>query len=238
MSVLQEQAAIRNRVFIGGKIFLRDPNRVEISTTRFESGKRLSNGSMRRDRMYTGPGMPNVRNRCEFNLPWSDLREPDLLEHLGLLQAIGQPFGLGLWKQTYDVFDGDGERTTFYLQRRQLLPAVSPSTAFPDYPTRVLRLDASYPDGASTDLAVVQKSSATINTGTPAAGEAWVENEGHMNGFLWVTTMRLGTPPIASADSLIAIYIPMYEVMIDSEPPRAHTERLREQRALKLVEFG
>lgn len=238
MAENQQQPAIRTSLWIGGRLFLRDPSPVQINVKRFESTGVVSNGARRMDRLYTAPGFPNVRNRHDVTLPWPTLNEPDLLQHVDVLQAIGQPFELALWKHVTDVFDGDGETTTFFLQRRQLLPSVTPPTTFPDYPTRIIRLDASYPVGGHTDLAVIQKTTATINTGDPGPEEAWLESEGHMNGALWCSTLRVGTPPIAAPDILLAIYLPLYEVMVESEAPRSYAERLREPRSLKTVEFG
>jgi hypothetical protein len=234
----QEANAIRTRLYIGGDYINRDPVPVQVSITRFEKKNRMSNGSMRVDRMFTAPGFPNIRNRQEIVLPWPDLREPDLLERLGILCNMGQPFTLGLWKRFYDVFDGDGVNTTFFLQRRQLLPVVTPDPTFPDYPTRVVRYSASYPGGTPTELAVVQKDTGDINTGTPAANEAWVEEQGHMNGALWCSTVRLGTPPPAGPDVLVAMYLPLYEVVVDVEAQRNYAPKLVEPKIVKFSEFG
>lgn len=240
MSTVQQRPAIRNLIWLGGKNTARDPVPVQITPKRFETKTRTSNLAMRVDRCFTMTGMPNVRNRREFTLPWADVREPELIEHLDVLAAAGQPFGLGIWKQETDVFDGDGENTTFFLQRRQLLAVVMPSTPYPDYPTRVIRCDKSYldPTHAETELTVVDKTAATIDTGDPGAGEAWIETDGHQIGNLWVSKMRLGTAPPDAHDCLVAIYLPLYEVVIEAEQPRQYAIALVEQRSLRLVEFG
>lgn len=239
MTDLQQHRGMRQRVWLGKNFISRDPLPIQITAKRFQTLTRTANAGTRVDRLFT-PGLPNIRNRREFNLPWSTIAEPALLEHIDILTAIGQPFGLGLWKQEYDVFDGDGVSKTFYLQRRQLLPAVVPPTEFPDYPTRVVLYDLPYTDPASvaTELTVVQKLSADIDTGGPAAGEAWVESDGSQIGNLWVSKMRLGTAPPLASDCLVAIYLPFYQVVIDQDAPRSYAQALQEPRTLKLVEFG
>lgn len=235
---IKQQPAIRTRVYIGGKTFTRDPFPPQITIKRLEDKKQVANGAMRVDRMFTADGFPNVRNRHEISLPWPTMPESALLEHLDLLDAIGQPFPLGLWKHVTDVFDGDGSSKTFFLQRRQLLPSVTPDTVFDDYPTRVIRYSSSFPFGTPTELTVTPKASADIDTGDPGADEAWVENEGHMNGALWCTTVRVGTAPVAAPDVLAAIYLPLYEVIIDSQAPRTYAQALVEPRSAKFSEFG
>lgn len=236
---LQQHNGIRTRVYIGGKYTTRDPL-VQIGSKRFEAKQRTSNLAMRVDRAFTLAGMPNVRMRREFVLPWSDLREPGMLEHIDILTAVGQPFALGLWKHEYDVFDGDAENKTFYLQRRQLLEVTTPVILPGDYPTRVTRYDKSYLDPAAvaTELAVVQKLAADIDTGDPAAGEAWVESDGHMIGNLWVSKLRVGTAPPDAHDCLVAAYLPLYAVLIDAEQTRSYPQSLMEPRTLKMIEFG
>lgn len=240
MSILQQHSAIRCRIWIGGMTSTRDPMPVQITPKRFETKTRTSNLATRVDRCFTMEGMPNVRNRREFALPWADLREEGLLEHLDILAAIGQPFGLGLWKQETDVFDGDGVATTFYLQRRLLIPGVVPQTSYPDFPTRVIVYDKPYidPTKTATELTVVDKTAATIDTGTPGAGEAWVETDGRQFGNLWASKMRLGTAPPDEHDCLVAIYLPLYEVVIDAEQPRSYAQALVEPRSIRFIEFG
>lgn len=240
MSLIQQQAAIRSPVWIGGRYASRDPVPVQITTKRFEVKTRTSNLAMRVDRCFTLAAMPNIHNRAEFVLPWADVRESNLLEHLDVLAAIGQPFELGLWKQVYDVFDGDSIATSFLLQRRPLLPAVTAPTVLPDYPTRVIVYDGPYtaPASTPTELEVVDKLAATIDSGTPASNEAWIETDGHQIGNAWVATMRLGTAPGDFSDCVIAQYLPLYTVVIDQESARSYAAALVEPRGLKLVEFG
>lgn len=237
---VRQQGGIRNRMWIAGRFVERDPVPIQVTPKRFDAKVRTSNLGMRIDRPFTMAGMPNIRNRREFVLPWSDLREPGLLEHLDTLAAIGQPFGLGLWKQDYDVFDGDGANKTFYLQRRQLLPAVTPPTSFPDYPTRVTVYDRSYlEDGATpTSLTVVAKTSSDIDTGDPGAGEAWIEGDGHQVGNLWVSKMRLETAPPDAHDCVVVAYLPLYQVVIDTDQPRSYGIAGQEPRSIRMVEFG
>jgi hypothetical protein len=242
MSELRQTAGLTTRVWVAGKFVSRDAVPVQISPKRFETKTRTSNLATRIDRVFTLAGMPNVRNRREIVLPWANLHEPGLLEHLDILAAIGQPFGLGLWKQEYDVFDGDAASLTFYLQRRQLLPAVTPPTTFPNMPTRVIVYDKAYtdPTATPTELTVTQKSSSTIDTGDPSAGEAWVESDGEQIGNLWISKLRLNVanvPPDAH-DCLVAIYLPLYEVLVDQEAQRSYGQSLVEPRGLKFIEFG
>lgn len=240
MTDIQQSSAIRTRIWLGGKYTTRDPLPVQISPKRFEVKTVTSNLGLRVDRPFVFAGFPNVRNRREFTLPWADLREPPMLEHLDVLANIGQPFGLGLWKQEYDIFDGDATNKTFFLQRRQLLPVVTPSPTFPDYPTRVIVYDRSYLDPAAvaTEQTVVQKTNATIDTGNPPAGTAWVESDGRQIGNLWVSEIRLGTAPPAASDCVVAAYLPLYTVVVDQEAPRSYAQALVEPRSLRLVEFG
>jgi len=241
MTELRQGNAIRTRVWIGGRLTERDPVPVQLSQKRFEAKTTTSNMAMRVDRPFVIPGFPNIRNRRQFVLPWNDLREPGLLEHLDILTAVGQPFGLGLWKQEYDVFDGDGENTTFYLQRRQLLPQFTPDVVLDDYPTRVIFYDRPYwdPNAVNTGVfTVVQKDPGSIDVGDPGGSEAWIEAQGSQLGTLWVSKMRLGTPPPDAADCLIAMYLPLYTVLVDTEGPRNYAQALMEPRTLRLYEFG
>lgn len=236
----EQRAAIRTRIWIGGKFTSRDPVPVQMTSRRFEVKTRTSNLGMRVDRCFTLADMPNVHVRGEFVLPWPDLRESDLLQHLDVLTSIGQPFGLGLWKPVYDVFDGDGVATTFLLQRRLLLPAVTPPTVEDDYPTRVLVFPSSYLDdpSAGVETAIVEKTSSTIDTGDPSPGEVWIETDGHLVGNLWTTTLRFGTAPPDASDCVVVQYLPLYTVVVDQDTPRSYDRALVEPRGLRLVEFG
>jgi hypothetical protein len=240
MPEIQQANAIRTRVWMGGDFFFRDAVPIQIAETRFEGMTRTANLGLRVDRNWTGPLFPNIRNRFDITLPWEDLREPGLLERIDILAQTGQPFGLGLWKQVYDVFDGDGETTDFVLQRQQLLERVTPPVEFEDYPTRVVVYDRPYaePGASPTELTVVQKTNADIDTGDPGAGEVWVESDGHSEGSNRVARMRLGTAPPDALDCVVAIYLPFIWVVIKAQPPRSYAQALVEPRALQLAEFG
>ena len=242
MSV-QQQNAIRSRIWLGGKFISRDPVPIQIVPQRFETKTRTMNLAMRVDRAFSSPGFPNIRNRRGFVLPWTDLREPEMLEHLDILSNIGQPFPLGLWKQEYDVYDNDGQNQTFYLQRRQLLYAPGgalPVTLWDDYPTRVLVYDKSYLDAAAvvTEPTIVQVHQADIDTGDPYPDEVWLSIEGEQIGNLWASKMRFGTAPVEATDNIVVIYLPLYEVILDTEQSRSYSQSLVEPRTLKLIEFG
>jgi len=243
MADIQQQPGIRHRVWMGNKVLIRDPLPIQITPRRFETKTRTSNLGLRVDRAYTMEGFPNIRNRREFSLPWRDLREADLLEHLDVLAAVGQPFPLGLFKLETDVFDGDGENTTFYLQRRQLIYApggMIPNPRPLDWETRIRVFDKSYLDSTAVELpvCVVQVPQADIDTGGPTGADVWVSVEGEQFGNVWASKVRFGTAPPDATDNIIAHYLPLYEVVIDQENSRSYGENLMEPRALKMVEFG
>jgi hypothetical protein len=242
MTDTQQQAGIRNRIYIAGKLFVRDPVPVNIAPRRFEAKNMTSNLSVKVDRAFVISGQPNILNRHDVVTPWPDLREGELLEHVDVVCAVGQPFDVCVWKQVYDVFDGDGTRKIFYLQRRMALTNISsfvPFT-FPDWETQIVVYDKSLldPTATGTSLTVVSKTSATIDSGTPSSGEAWVEDDGEQQGSLWLTKIRLGDAPGNFNDVLRASYIPLYRMVVDQEAPRSYAERLREPRSLKLAEVG
>lgn len=240
----QEHNALRNRIYVGGKVFSRDPVPVTVSIERFEAKTRTANLSLRVDRAFILTGQPNILDRHEILLPWRDLRESDMLEHIGLLAAVGQPFDVGVFKQMYDVFDGDEVTTDFFLQRRIMLsqPQVLPfvPVIFPDWPIRILRFNIPMLDPAavSTELAITYKLSVDMDTGTPGPDEVFVEQDGHQLGDLWLTRIRLGSAPCADHDVLVAIYLPLYRMVVDQDLPRSYGEALVEPRGLKLVEIG
>jgi hypothetical protein len=235
-----QQPAIRNRVWLGDRFLSRDPVPIQITPRRFEAKTRTSNLAMRVDRPYLGAGLPNLRNRHDITLPWSTVQESGMLEHLDVLISKGQPFDLGLWKHVYDVFDGDGTTTAFYLQRRQLRANVTPPFDPPDYPTRVTAYDAPYGTvGASaTEYTVVAKTSSNIDTGTPGTNEAWIESDGRTAGNLRITKIRLTPAPPDVSDSLVVAYMPLYSVVVDEESPRSYALAMVEPRAFRLIEFG
>jgi hypothetical protein len=243
MTDIQQGNAIRARIWLGGQFIARDPVPVQMTPKRYEAKTPLSNLSKRIDRAQGVPGLPNILTSYEFTLPWSDLREPAVLEHIDQLDAVGQPFGLGLWKQEYDFFDLDGTGTIAnrYLRRRQLLQYATPPAAPADFPTRAILYDSAYGTGAATptELAVIPKASADIDTSGPGPGEAWVENEGRQVGGLWLTKVRVGATSFPDAhDCLVFIYLPLYTVAIKDGSPRSYAQALREPRTLVLEEVS
>jgi hypothetical protein len=244
-SIYQQHNAIRNRIYIAGRTFERDPVPITLTPRRYESKIRTSNLGLRVDRPFIFAGFPNVPMSYEAMLPYPNVGDSPLLEFLGLITSMGQPFDFAVWKQHYDVFDADGANKTFYLQMRQAvafnLPAGTPATVFPDYATRIDVYSTplgSVPEPTPTPLSVVHKDSTNINTGNPASGEAWVEDDGHMVGNRWVSTVRLGDAPAAGQDLIVASYIPLPKMIVDAESPRTYPTKLVETRAVKLVQFG
>lgn len=240
MSYNYQEPAIRNPIWLGGRVFERGPSTLQMTAHRFEQATRVSNLGLRMDRPYipAGAAMPNVRTRVEFNFQWPTLQEDALLDHLDSLIAKGQPFELAIWKHVYDVFDGDGTTTSFLLQRRLALPTVTPATVFADYPTVVKHIDAPYGTVGATETlyTVVYKTTAEM-TGSPASGEAWIETTGHRINNLWVSSMKVNPAPADGADTLVAAYLPLYEVVPD-EGQRAYTQGVVEPRTVRLQEFG
>lgn len=241
MTYGMQQPAIRNRVVLGGKAFLAPPSVIQMIPRRFEQLTRVSNLAMRIDRPYipAGAAMPNVRTRHDFTFQWPTLQKEALLDHLDSLLAKGQPFEFVMWKQAYDIWDGDGATTTFLIQRRLAMPNVTPQTEWADYATVVKYLDKPYGDPTATETLydpVLYKSTAAMS-GTPAAGEAWIEGPGHRVNNLWVSTMKVNPAPPAVADSLVAIYLPLYELMAN-EQERSYSQGIVEPRTVKAEEFG
>lgn len=244
--ISQQHNAIRARVWLAGKFITRDPVPIQITPQRFETKTKTSNLATRVDRCLTVTPdgvMPNIRNRRGIAMPWSDIREPAMLEHLDIVTALGQPFPLILWKQEYDIFDGDGQNQTFYLQRRLALCA--PGGAIPDvvpqdWQTRVLIYSGSYLDSLSevTEIQPTIVPQADIDTGSPEADVVWISKEGQQFGNLWVNKCRFGTAPPSASDNVIVIYVPLYECVIDTEQPKSFAQSLVEPRSLKFAEFG
>jgi hypothetical protein len=185
--------------------------------------------------------MPNIRIRKEFNFGWPTIDQDSLLDHLDSLLAKGQPIDLAIWKQEYDIFDGDGTTTTFLIQRRLVLPTVTPPTEFPSYPTVVKRCSQIYgtyedPTGIETLYTVIYKTTAQM-TGTPASGEAWIEDTGHRINGLRVSTLKVNPAPANVSDALVVIYLPLYQAT-PAEAQRSYPHGLGEPRTVRLVEFG
>ena len=239
MTDTQQQPGIQNPVWIGGRLIIRGPTNPEIRPKRFEAKTRTANTGLRIDRPYLGAGLPNLRSRHELHLPWRTVQESDLLDHLDTLAALGQPFDVGLWKHVYDVFDGDGTTKTFYLQRRQLRPNVTPATDYPSYPTTATFYSATYgtTGATATPKTVVQKSTGSMS-GTPDAGEVWVENTGHRTGGLWLSTVKCAEAPANVHDALVISYMPLYSMTIDEEDPRVYPAGIVEPRGWRLSEVG
>jgi hypothetical protein len=238
MTDTQQQPGIRTRIWLADRFLGRDPVPLEIRPKRFDAKTLTSNLSLRIDRPYLGEGLPNLRNRHEFRLPWKTVMEAEQIEHLDMLSSVGQPFDLGLWKHVYDFFDGDGTTTTFYLQRRQLLPNVTPLTEYPSYPTTATFYDAPYGTvgATATSKTVVQKTTADIAGGSPSSGEVWVEDTGHKIGGFWLSTVECAEAPADVHDALVIAYMPLYAVVIDEEGPRSYSEGMVEPRDYRLVE--
>lgn len=239
MTDIQQQPAIRNPLWIGNRFIIRGPAPIQLSPKRFEAMTPTANLSLRVDRPYWGAGYPNLRNRHDFVLPWKTVQEADLIEYLDIMGSTAQPFDMGLWKHVYDVFDGDNTATTFYLQRRQLHPTVTPGADYPDYPTRATFWSKPFGTvGAiATEKTVEQKSTAAMS-GTPAAGEVWIETPGHKTGNLWISTVKCAEPPPAKSDCFVVAYMPLYAVVVVEENPRSYEAGMSEPRAYRLREFG
>jgi len=245
--ISQQHAGIRARLWFGGKFITRDPVPIQWEPKRFETKTRTSNLGSRIDRCFTlGPNggqLPNIRNRRSFTLPWSDLREPGMLEHVDILANIGQPFPLGLWKQEYDVFDGDGQNQTFFLQRRLLLCAPGgalPPITYGDFCTRVLVYSKSYLDSTAvlTEYEPTMVAQEEIDTGDPEPDVVWMSKEGQQFGNLWLTKVRFGTPPPNAFDNVVVVYLPLYEVTVDAEQARSFLQSMVEPRIFRVSEFG
>jgi len=235
----EQEPGIRTSLWIGNRLVFRGPAPLGLTPKRFEERTRVSNLGLRVDRPYLGDGLPNIRSRHELSLPWRTVQEPSVIQHLDILTNTGQPFDIGIWKHVYDVFDGDGSTKTFYLQRRQILPNVTPPTTFPSYETQAIFYDGPYGDPASTadPQTVVQKTTAEMS-GTPSSGEVWIEKTGHRSGGLWVSTVKCGDAPADAFDSFVVSYMPLYSVVIEQEQPRSYVEGLVEPRGWVLTEVG
>lgn len=235
---MSQDPAIRTSIWLGGSFTQRGPSTIGYTPRRFETVTRTANLGIRVDRPYTQAVLPNVRTRAEFNFAWPTVQEGELLDRLDSLLAKGQPFEMAMWKQAYDIFDGDGSTTTFLLQRRLLLPTVTPDVVWDSYLTEVYASDAPYGTvgAAQTSYTVSYKTTAELS-GTPGTNEAWIEDTGHRVNGLWVSTMKVNPAPDAVKDALVAIYLPLYEV-VGEEGPRSYTQGIVEPRTIKLTEFG
>lgn len=238
----QEQPGLRNRLWIAGRSVSRDAVPVRFVPKRFELKTRTSNLGLRVDRPFVVTGMPNVVTRLELEISWKDLREPDLLEHLTSLANVGQAFDVIVFKQEADFFDGDGVSTTFLMQRRAVPAAFYASysaiTVMPDYALKATRFSAQYGlvGTTGTDLTTVPKTEATINTGSPGAGDIWIATDGHALGNLIVCTVRVGTAPPSGHDVLRISYIPLMRMFVDADQGRNFQEALQMGRQFKLTE--
>lgn len=240
MSANPQQPDLRNKIWLGGRGVRRDPVPVTVSLKPFEAQTRMADGSLRVDRLLL-EGYPNKFNRFQLGLTFNTVREAPQLELIDSLLALGQPFDVCLFKQAYDFFDGDGATKEFVIQRRIAQPIVQSAigvTWYPDYATQLYRYAGPYGDPASAEtvLTVTIKTSATMDTGTPGANDAWVEQEGHADGNKLVTRVRLGTAPVANADVLKAVYLPYMRMVIESDAGRTYDRGLQESRSFKLTE--
>jgi len=240
------ESGIKNPVYIGGVSFDRGPNPVVLNVIRAEAKNRNVALGLAVDRLLVGTGYPNVMNTHEITNVWPDIREAKLLDQLGVLTAMGQPFDVCIWKLTRDVFSGDGVTKDFFIQRRALSPTVNvptgiPSTSFPDYDTTVELWSG--PLGQipaptlTTSFTVVHKTNATIDSSDPASGEAWIEDDGRdVGGGHYIAKVRLGAAPPDADDVLKITYVPLYRMTIDQQAQQSFGPKLVEPRGIKLVE--
>lgn len=240
----EQLRGIRNPLVLGGKILgRRDPIPIGSVPTRYSAISRTAGASGRIDRLFLREGQPNNLIGYEFSLPWRLISEPGLLSHLDSLEACGQIVDFVLWKQDYQIFDGDGTTQTFWLRRRQAMQAVTPRATFEDYATVAFSYDKPYWDPAATEtaLAVTQKSNATIDAGSPSAGEIWIEQEGELptsgdGTGLWWTKIRTGDVLPHVHDCFRVVFIPIYAVAVATVTERSYAEALAEGRGFKLTE--
>ncbi len=235
----EQEPGIRTSLWIGNRLVFRGPSPIGLAPERFEQRTRTSNLGLRVDRPYLGTGLPNIRSRHKLTFPWKTIGEPEVIAHLDILANTGQPFDIGIWKHVYDVFDGDGTTKIFYLQRRQILPTVTPPTEFPSYATQATFYSAPYgdPTATATSKTVVQKTTAEMS-GTPSSGEVWIEKTGHRTGGLWVSTVKCAEAPDDAFDALVISYMPLYSVVIEQEQPRSYSDGIVEPRGWNLTEVG
>lgn len=241
----RQTSGLRTRLWIAGKFLnRRDPVPVVVTRKRLEAKTPMSNGMVHVDRLFVTDGLPNTPETFEFALSWDTITEPDILEHLDTLQGVGQLFYVGIWKQFYPVYDGDGTTARLLLPRLQLWGGpdsasslVTPPVEWEEYSTRVTVYDRPYGPGAvPTELTVVHKTAANIETGNPSADEVWIEDDGHAAGSAVYSTMRFGTAPPDGHDRVRVAYIPAFRVAFDSEEARSYSRALQEPRILKLLE--
>lgn len=242
-----QQPSVRNNPWIAGLLAKRGVNPLALNDKRYENKQVLSNFAEQIDRPYIGAGYPNLLTQVAAVLSWGDLRESGLLEHVSTLLAIGQPFDVCLFKQVYEVYDGDGTTKEFVMRRRPADPVLNPGgTAITgvvwhaDYIPRVTRYSAPYGTvGASaTEYTVSFFTSAHIDDADPSSGEAWIESDGHASGKLTVARLRLGTAPGAGSDRLVVRYVPLLRMAPDGDHAKSYQEKLVEAHTLKLLEVG
>ncbi|MDQ6892202.1 MAG: hypothetical protein M3167_06300 [Acidobacteriota bacterium] len=244
-----DRGGILHSLYMGGKILKRDPNPIQLAPLRWETRTRTANMSLRVDRGFILAGLPNVLDKQAIVVPYRNVPETDLLEHLTALLGVGQPFDVCMWKQHREVYDTDGAATTYFLQRRPASPTMQPFVAegtnleiiFPEYATRVEFYSASYgsaPGLTVTRSTVVYKTEAQIAAGSPAPGEAWIGTDGKALGgsLALISSMKFGTAPAAGVDRLIVSYVPLYRMTVESDAGRSFAAALEEARSIKLAE--
>lgn len=246
MSAVLETSGINNLIWVAGQFLSRDPLPIQLTAQRFETKTRMSNAGLQVDRLMVDEGWPNVMTRLALSLPWPNVVEPSLLNHLTSLSSMGQPFDVVVWKQEDDFFDGDGTTKTFYLQRRVVGPVFyslvgSAVTDYGDYPLRATRFSASFGTAGVTEttvtgVKVIYKTAATIDTGNPAADEVWIEEDGHAQGNLLLTKTRWGTAPADGNDTARITYIPLMRMLVDSDSGRTFEAARTMSRAFRLIE--
>lgn len=241
-------SGIRHKIYLAGRMLIRDPSPVQLAPARWESRTRLSNMGMRVDRGFIASGYPNILDKVSVMVPYSNVAESTLLEHLTTVASIGQPFDLCTFKQHKDVFDCDGTRTLFFLQRRVAAPVIEviepgfgAEYANAGVTTRIEIFASPYGTAGvtpTTPYTVVYKTEAQIAAGTPASGEAWISSDGFSIGgtLSKAASMELNPAPAAGTDCLIVTYVPLYRMTIESDAGRTFSEALTEARSLRLTE--
>lgn len=226
----QQHSGIRARQRIGWLDFGRFAAPVTLSPKRFEAQDEASDATLIVQRPFQGEGFPNIRQKDSIGFKWSDIREPVSLESLGMMSKMMSPVNVCVWKHDYEIWNGDGSRTTFYFRRRDAISSgLTPlPTSTADFPPRLLLLSQPLNQGLAitTEYSVangnlVYQDTATINGGDPSAGQAWIEAGGHAYKDAFATTVKIGDVPPDATDILALAYIPLYYVVIAAVDARS-----------------
>jgi hypothetical protein len=235
-----ETPGLWSRTYVADRYFLQPPAH-QITETVFEAATRTSNGTMRMDRLAGPDGFPNRMRRFSVNFSFKNVGNRSQTEFLSRLEAVGQPFDFAVFKQTHDVWDGDAETVDFYLNHRCGVPGlVTPQQPFSEYTLRVIRWSGPCAlfGSTPTELTVVSKTNADIDTSTPGADEAWLNTDPLMVSGRLTSRIRLGTAPPDAFDCLEAIYVPYLSGVITQKSPRQYQEAGMEPRSYTIEEFG